>query len=125
MTPIRVRAAQLIYTNVEKGPYEVDFGGEQVLFATGEAEPDHALSPAEWGKVVELIQYGQEDSTEVKQVFFPLTDTGPYLVAQVTPFEARDQANRRGHFLAHALVLKEQDFAACAYNPFLILDQFS
>lgn len=117
-----IRAAQLIYTNVEADQSPWQRGGYQTLLYT--LEGPEALSQNEVIELESRLFYVPKgDARPQKHVFF-LTRTRRVALARAIPLTGEDQFGRSGRYLAHALVLRSDVFRQLENDPFLVFQRF-
>ncbi|MCL6533660.1 MAG: hypothetical protein K6U12_10345 [Armatimonadetes bacterium] len=113
---MKVKALQQIYASVEAEQSPSGRGGFQTLFYThGE------LTASEVQEIEARLFYfsSEQTPTEVKRVFFT-TQTGKYVVAQVSPLLEADKLGRSGRSLAHAFIFTREAFEQVGNNPFTL-----
>jgi hypothetical protein len=111
-----IKAAQLIYGNVEKERSPTKVGGFQTLFHT-----KALLSEDEVEEIEEKLVYYQSENNPVKRLFFTLSG-GKVVVARIVPVAGADKFGRTGSYLAHSIILAAADFIQAGGNPFTIFD---
>jgi len=111
-----IKAAQHIYTNVEKEQSPHNRGGFQTLFYT-----QSNLTQIEVSDMEPNLLYYPSESQAVKKVFFT-TETGKIVLGQIVPITDKDSAGRGGRYLAHSFIFTPEDFARLRLNPVRIFD---
>lgn len=113
-----IRAAQLIYANVEPEQSPRRIGGFQTLFYTHDL-----LSADEIEEIEPRLIFIRPAPGSSKTVFF-ITSTRKAVVARMHAIDETDSAGRGGGYLAHALVISSDDFGSVGCNPFRMLDRY-
>ena len=121
--PTAVRAAQLVYSNVEAEHSPTNRRGFQVWLCSPGLREHHR----EIARRLEDFDWPTPDAAvnRVTERFtFFRTAAGDYVIARTVPLTERDALNRAGRFHAHAVVLSPDTFAAIGNDPFRVLDCF-
>lgn len=113
-----ITAGQLIYGNVEKEHSPKRIAGFQTIFYSFSF-----LSEEEVEEIEKRLVYFPSEKEYVKKVFF-LTSTHKYILAQILPLPEPDLLGRKGRYLAHALIFKEEDFINYKINPWAVFQNF-
>lgn len=113
---IHIKAAQHIYSNVEKELSPNKVGGFQTLFYT-----KALLTREESEEIEEKLVYYQSETNPKKWMFFPLA-AGKTAVTRIVPLTNVDKFGREGSYLAHTILLSAEDFIKAGSNPFIIFD---
>jgi hypothetical protein len=123
-----VRAAQLVYTNVEAEDSPTRRRGFQVwLFTPGLSEGlrrELAKRLGDFHPPTPTRPTDPKPEAVARHVYFDAVNDGKpvWVLAQTVPLAERDKFGRGGRFYAHALILSEEEFARVYFNPFTILD---
>ena len=121
-TAATLRAAQLIYSNVEEGDSPRRRRGFQVWLHT----QDDTLFPSAARDEVESLVSGFHrppgvPTGFVRRIFTPLSDGVRVMLAESRSNPARDKFNREGRFHTHALIFDAAAFREVARNnPFAV-----
>ncbi len=119
-----LRAAQLVYSNVEEPDSPRRRRGFQVWLQT----LDDELFPQLIRDEVESLLSGfhkpvKFDHRFVRRIFMPLDDGRKVLVAEARSNPKKDKFNREGRFHSHALIFDAAEFRTVAQNdPFAVFD---
>jgi hypothetical protein len=118
-----VRAAQLVYSNVEAEHSPSNRRGFQVWLCSSRLK-EHQREIA---RRLEDFEWPADDAAAdrpTRRLTFFRIGTGDFVVARTVPIAERDALNRAGRFHAHAVVLPPGEFARVGNNPFAVFDHF-
>jgi len=120
--PASFAVRQLVYTNVEAVHSPTRQGGFQVWrYSAALASADHRKAVARRLGDFKLPPAVKPDPAAIQRFqAFAVPGVG-YVIARAVPLPDKDQFGRGGRFLAHALVLSDEQFAAIGYDPFRVL----
>ena len=114
-----VKAAQIVYTRVEREQSPRGVAGFQTLFCTRHALLAEVVEEAEL-----YFGFDSASATEGGLVFGPVGKK-QLLLARRTCVSDLDRCGRGGNYIAHAVVFSEDDFLALGGNPIVIAGQIS
>ena len=121
--PTSVRAAQLIYSNVEAEHSPTSRRGFQVWLCSGRLKDQQR----EIARRLEDFDWPSPDAAKnfvTERFCYFKTTNGEFVVARTVPVTERDALRRAGRFHAHAVILPAAEFAKIGHNPFAVLDHF-
>ncbi len=113
----QIIVGQQIYANVEKEQSPRRIAGFQTLFYSHQF-----LSEKEVEEIEQRLVYFPSEKEYIKKIFF-VTSTNKYVLAQIVPLPEPDQLGRKGRYLAHALIFREEDFLNYKINPWIIFQK--
>lgn len=116
-TPSALTAAQLVYTRLVRQSSRQRSGYQTMCYS------QDLITPAIRREIEANIFYQSGRVTPLKHVFF-YTSSSQAVLVRIAPLDDRDEHNRRGGYLAHALVVPEQDFYDAGNNPFSVFASF-
>lgn len=118
-----IRAAQLVYSNVEAEHSPTRRRGFQVWLCSPrlkdqQREIARRLEDFEWPAADAAANHLTERFT------FFRSSVGDFVIARTVPLAERDALGRAGRFHAHALAIPSEEFAKIGNDPFRVLEHF-
>lgn len=115
----KIVVGQQIYANVEKEQSPQKIAGFQTLFYSRSFLSEEEVQEIER----RLVYFPSAEKNYLKRIFF-VTSTNKYVLAQIVPLPEPDQLGRKGRYLAHVLIFKEEDFLNHKLNPWVVFQKF-
>ncbi|MDO8971541.1 MAG: hypothetical protein Q7U74_12680, partial [Saprospiraceae bacterium] len=111
---IEINVLQHIYTHVEKNQSPLHEKGFQSLLYTQQGLSDEDIRILE-----RRAFYSIQENTPQRWQSYPL-DATRWVVSQMLPLPEPDALGRGGRYLAHSLILSQDDWRKLGHNPFQI-----
>ena len=112
---ISLRAAQHIYTNVERDQSPAKTAGFQTLFYTHDE-----LSSDDVFAIEERVFYRPEPGIAPKRFFF-VAPSGKWVIGNIVSVDGVDYAGRAGLYLAHSFIFSEDEALAHNIDPMTLI----
>ncbi|OWK36459.1 hypothetical protein [Fimbriiglobus ruber] len=123
MSQPTIRAAQLVFTNVEAGDSKAGQRGFQVWQASKElADVKRDITRRVDDYRLPAGVAPADQHVYARDCYFPLADKKLFAVARTVPLPEKDKFGRGGRFFAHVLVVEAEDFKNLHFDPFQLLD---
>lgn len=113
-----IAAGQHLYGYLEPAESPRGVGGFQTLCYTADY-----LSIDEVDELESRLLYHPSEHAPLKRLFFTLS-AGKVIIAQITPVSRTDAAGRGGQYIAHSLVLGDEEITKLDADPFLVFNRF-
>ena len=111
---IEINVLQHIYTHVEKNQSPLHEKGFQTLLYT-----QQGLSEEDIRILERRAFYSIQENTPLRRQSYPL-DAMRWVISQMLPLPEPDALGRGGRYLAHSLILSQDDWRKLGHNPFQI-----
>ena len=119
--PATVKAAQLVYSNVEAEHSPTGRRGFQVWLCSARLKDQQR----EIARRLEDFDWPSPDAAKnfvTERFCYFRTTNGEAVVARTVPVTERDALRRAGRFHSHAMILPPDEFAKLGNDPFAVLD---
>ncbi|KOR29103.1 hypothetical protein TI05_15700, partial [Achromatium sp. WMS3] len=115
-----LKAAQLIYTNVEKEQSPTARGGFQTVLSTHDS-----LNKNQIRQIEQYLQYNSGFTDPIKKLFFTINQGQQIVLVHIHPMPDADAFKHSERYFAHALIFEAKDWDNVRAEPLSILRTFS